>query len=68
MKKMWNQKGSQGLCRNVVDHINNYDNDDPASSIFVVWVIIIKIFNVTNSIPAQALVWFHSSLSPQQKK
>ena len=38
-----------GLCRNTVDHINDFDNDDLA------WVIIIKIVNVINSIPAQAL-------------
>ena len=43
----------QGLCRNAVDHIKNFD-DDPQVPQCVAWVIIIKIFNVINSIPAQA--------------
>ena len=58
----------QGLCRNAVDHINFFDNDDPGcktlrqEKCFVAWAIIIKTFNVTNNIPAQALAapfWFH---------
>ena len=40
MKKMWNQKGV------AVDHINNFDNDDPRQEkSFAAWVIIIKIVN-----------------------
>ena len=46
--------GSQGLCRNAVDHIKNFDNDDPShKTLWHLGVIIIKIFNVMNSIPAQ---------------
>ena len=46
----------QGLCRNAVDHIKIFDNNDPrVPQSFVAWVIIIKIFNVINSISAQAL-------------
>ena len=71
MKKMW---GGQGLCRNAVDHIKKFDNDDPGCKIlrqdicFAAWVIIIKIVNVVDSIPAQALAapfdshLFHHSL------
>ena len=45
-KDMKSKEGGQGLCRNAVDHIK----------IFVApGVIIIKNFNVINSIPAQAL-------------
>ena len=35
MKKDVKSKvGSQGLCRNAVDHIQNFDNDDPGHKIF----------------------------------
>ena len=28
-KDVKSKRGGQGLCRNVVDHIKNFDNDDP---------------------------------------
>ena len=43
--------GGQGLCKNAVDHIKNFNNDDlQVPQYFVAWVII---FNVINCIPAQ---------------
>ena len=65
---MKSKGGSQGLYRNAVDHIKNFDDDDPGrktlmqEKCFAAWVIIIIIFNVINSIPAQALAvpfWFN---------
>ena len=47
--------GSQDLCRNAVDHIKNLIMMAKTPQCFVAWVIIIKNFNVINSIPAQAL-------------
>ena len=64
MKKMWNQVAKE-CCW-------SHDNNDPGCKKFFLpecflawekaWVIIIKNFNVINSIPAQALAasfWFH---------
>ena len=61
MKKGCDDQDGQDLCRNAVDHINNFDNNDPGCKTFFLpkcfpaWIIIIKIVNVMNSIPAQAL-------------
>ena len=54
-KDVISKRGGQGLCRNAVDHIKNFDNDDPGCKTLwqeelmfaACWVII--------SIPAQAL-------------
>ena len=43
-KDVKSKGGGQGLCRNAVNHIKNFDNDDPGHKIF--WhlgVIIIKL-------------------------
>ena len=49
-KDVKSKGGGQGLCRNAVDHIKNFDNDDPGYK--TLWHLGVKIFNVMNSIPA----------------
>ena len=65
-EKMWNQKGAAKACAGMLcitlkvmmtqaaKHFSQATNIE-ARKMFVAWVIIIKIFNVINSIPAQAL-------------
>ena len=49
VKSKWD---GQGLCRNAVDHIKIFYNDDPGTSMFCGLGHPYQIFNVINSIPA----------------
>ena len=67
-KDVKSKEGSKGLCRNDVVYIKNFDNDDPGASMIFDLGHPYQNFNVTNSIPTQALAAllishrFHHSL------
>ena len=41
---MKSKGGGQGLCRNAVDHIKNFDNDDPGRKTFSFHVLATTVF------------------------
>ena len=61
------------MCRNAVDHINNFDNDDPRpqniearKKCFAAWVIIIKL--ITKVTCHEVEYWLGTETITQQDK